>query len=148
MTTNKILIINGPNLNLLGKREPDIYGAKTLAQIIADVRVKADELNAEIDDMQSNSESEIIERIHQAMDDGTECIIINPGAFTHTSIALRDAFLSISKPFIEIHLSNVFAREAFRQRSFLSDIAVAVIAGAGAHGYELALQAAIRHLRD
>ena len=146
MATNKILIINGPNLNLLGKREPEIYGTQTLDQIIAEVRLKAAALNIEIDCLQSNSEGEIIECIHRTMDDGTDFIIINPAALTHTSIALRDAFLSVAKPFIEIHLSNVFARETFRQKSFLSDIAVAVISGAGAQGYELALQAAVRHL--
>ena len=146
MATNKILIINGPNLNLLGKREPEIYGTHTLVQIIEQVGAKAKELNVEIDHLQSNSEGEIIGRIHQTMDDKTDFIIINPGALTHTSVALRDAFLSVSKPFIEIHLSNVFAREAFRRQSFLSDIAVAVISGAGAQGYELALQAAVGHL--
>ena len=146
MATNNILIIDGPNLNLLGKREPEIYGTQTLAQIIEQVRAKAQKLNAEIDHLQSNSEAEIIGRIHQTMDDKTDFIIINPGALTHTSIALRDAFLSVSKPFIEIHLSNVFARETFRRQSFLSDIAVAVISGAGAQGYELALQAAVGHL--
>ena len=146
MATNKILIINGPNLNLLGKREPDIYGTQTLAQIIEQARAKAKELKVEIDHLQSNSEAEIIGRIHQTMDDKTDFIIINPGALTHTSVALRDAFLSVSKPFIEIHLSNVFAREAFRRQSFLSDIAVAVISGAGAQGYELALQAAVEYL--
>ena len=147
MTTNKILIINGPNLNLLGKREPEIYGTQTLDQIIGATRLKAETLDVELDHLQSNSEAEIIERIHRTMDDGTNFIIINPGAFTHTSIALRDAFLSVSKPFIEIHLSNVFAREAFRRQSFLSDIATAVISGAGAQGYELALQAAVTHLQ-
>ena len=146
MATNKILIINGPNLNLLGKREPDIYGTQTLAQIIEQARAKAKELKVEIDHLQSNSEAEVIGRIHQTMDDKTDFIIINPGALTHTSVALRDAFLSVSKPFIEIHLSNVFARETFRRQSFLSDIAVAVISGAGAQGYELALQAAVGHL--
>ena len=146
MATNNILIINGPNLNLLGKREPEIYGTQTLGQIIEQVHAKAKELNVEIDHLQSNSEAEIIGRIHQTMDDKTDFIIINPGALTHTSIALRDAFLSVSKPFIEIHLSNVFARETFRRQSFLSDIAVAVISGAGAQGYELALQAAVGHL--
>ena len=148
MATNKILIINGPNLNLLGKREPEIYGTQTLDQIIAEVRLKAAALNVEIDCLQSNCEGEIIEGIHHTMDDGTDFIIINPAALTHTSIALRDAFLSVAKPFIEIHLSNVFARETFRQKSFLSDIAVAVISGAGAQGYELALQAAVRHLNN
>ncbi len=146
MATNKILIINGPNLNLLGKREPEIYGTQTLVQIIEQVRAKAKELEVEIDHLQSNSEAEIIGRIHQTMDDKTDFIIINPGALTHTSVALRDAFLSVAKPFIEIHLSNVFAREAFRRQSFLSDIAIAVISGAGAQGYELALQAAVGHL--
>ena len=147
MATNKILIINGPNLNLLGKREPEIYGTQTLDQIIGATRLKAETLNVELDHLQSNSEAEIIGRIHRTMDDGTDFIIINPGAFTHTSIALRDAFLSVSKPFIEIHLSNVFAREAFRRQSFLSDIAAAVISGAGAQGYELALQTAVTHLQ-
>ena len=147
MTTNKILIINGPNLNLLGKREPEIYGTQTLDQIIGATRLKAETLNVELDHLQSNAEAEIIGRIHRTMDDGTDFIIINPGAFTHTSIALRDAFLSVSKPFIEIHLSNVFAREAFRRQSFLSDIATAVISGAGAQGYELALQTAVTHLQ-
>ena len=147
MPTDKILILNGPNLNLLGKREPEIYGKQTLAQIIEQAQSKAKELNVEISHMQSNSEAEIIGRIHQTMDDKTDFIIINPGALTHTSVALRDAFLSVSKPFIEIHLSNVFARETFRRQSFLSDIAVVVISGAGAQGYELALQAAVRHLR-
>ena len=147
MATNKILIINGPNLNLLGKREPEIYGTQTLDQIIGATRLKAETLNVELDHLQSNAEAEIIGRIHRTMDDGTDFIIINPGAFTHTSIALRDAFLSVSKPFIEIHLSNVFAREAFRRQSFLSDIATAVISGAGAQGYELALQTAVTHLQ-
>ena len=148
MTTNKILIINGPNLNLLGKREPKIYGTQTLEQIIVAIRLKAEGLDIELDHLQSNSESKIIEGIHKTMDDGTDFIIINPGAFTHTSIALRDAFLSVAKPFIEVHLSNVFAREAFRQQSFLSDIAVTVISGAGAQGYELALQVAVARLRN
>ncbi len=147
MTTNKILIINGPNLNLLGKREPEIYGTQTLAQIIEQVHSKAKAHNVEIDHLQSNSEADIIERIHRTMDDKTDFIIINPGALTHTSVALRDAFLSVSKPFIEIHLSNVFARETFRRQSFLSDIAVAIISGAGAQGYKLALQAAVEHLQ-
>ena len=148
MTTNKILIINGPNLNLLGKREPEIYGTQTLEQIIEKVRARAQKLKVEIDHLQSNSEGEIIGRIHRTMEDKTDFIIINPGAFTHTSVALRDALLSVSKPFIEIHLSNVFAREVFRRKSYLSDIAVAVISGAGAQGYELALQAAADRLQS
>ena len=147
MTTNKILIINGPNLNLLGKREPEIYGTQTLRQIIDGVLLKAKALDLEADHFQSNSEAEIIARIQQTLDDGTAFIIINPGAFTHTSIAIRDAFLSVAKPFIEVHLSNVFAREAFRQKSFLSDIAIAVISGAGAEGFALALQVVAKHLQ-
>lgn len=146
MATNKILIINGPNLNLLGKREPEIYGTQTLEQIIAQVCTIAEHLGVEIDHLQSNSETEIINRIHRTLDDKTDFIIINPGAFTHTSIAIRDAFLSVSKPFIEIHLSNVFARETFRRQSYLSDIAIAVISGAGAQGYELALRTAVKNL--
>lgn len=147
MAVYKILIINGPNLNLLGSREPEVYGYDTLTQILDQVNKLAPSLNAEIDHTQSNSESDIIKRIHQTMQDDTDFIIINPGALTHTSIALRDAFLSVSKPFIEVHLSNVFAREEFRQKSFLSDIAVAVISGAGAQGYQLALRCAVAQLQ-
>lgn len=147
MATYKVLIINGPNLNLLGQREPEVYGYDTLAQILDRVVQLASQLEVAVEHIQSNSEADIIKRIHQTLSDGTDFIIINPGALTHTSIALRDAFLSVSKPFIEIHLSNVFAREAFRQKSYLSDIAVAVISGAGAKGYELALQAAVAQLQ-
>jgi len=147
MATNKILIINGPNLNLLGRREPEVYGTQTLAQIIDGVRHQAEAADVAIAHFQSNSEAEIIDRIQQTFDDGTDFIIINPGAFTHTSIAIRDAFLAVAKPFIEVHLSNVFAREVFRRQSFLSDIATAVISGAGGDGYALALQVALRQLR-
>ncbi len=139
----QILIINGPNLNLLGRREPEVYGDTTLAEIMDALSATAAELGADIERFQSNVEGEIIERIHRAMDDDTRFIVINPGAFAHTSIAIRDAFLSADKPFIEVHLSNVFAREEFRRRSFLSDIAVAVISGAGKQCYELGVRAAL-----
>ena len=142
----KLLLINGPNLNLLGRREPEIYGTRTLAEIVAGVREMAAGHGADLDHFQSNSESEIIGRIQQTLDDGSDFLIINPGAFTHTSIAMRDALLGVSKPFVEVHLSNVFAREEFRRHSYLSDVAVAVIAGAGAKGYELAVLAALERL--
>lgn len=142
----ELLLINGPNLNLLGRREPEIYGTKTLAEIVAAAAEVAARHGAGLDHFQSNSESEIVGRIQRTMDDGSDFLIINPGAFTHTSVAMRDALLGVSKPFIEIHLSNVFAREEFRRRSYLSDIAVAVISGAGAKGYELAVLAALDRL--
>ena len=141
----RILILHGPNLNLLGTREPDVYGHQTLDDINDSVRQSAPD-GVEVVTLQSNAEHELIEAIHQAKPDGTDFIIINPGAFTHTSIALRDAFLSVSIPFIEVHLSNVHAREEFRQTSYLSDIAVGVITGMGAQGYELALLAALKKL--
>jgi len=142
----QILLLNGPNLNLLGRREPEIYGHDTLDDIVAATRQTATAHGATLDHLQSNEEGALIKRIHQSMDDGTDFIIINPGAFTHTSIALRDAFLSVSKPFIEVHLSNVFARETFRRRSYLSDAAIGVISGLGAKGYELAVLGALQHL--
>ncbi|MEM9622571.1 MAG: type II 3-dehydroquinate dehydratase [Pseudomonadota bacterium] len=143
----KILVLHGPNLNLLGTREPEVYGYDTLDQINARIAEAAPE-QVEISFLQSNAEHVLIDAVHQARQDGVEFIIINPGAFTHTSIALRDAFLGVSIPFIEVHLSNVHAREAFRQTSYLSDIAVAVITGLGAQGYELALAAAVARLDD
>ena len=142
----KLLVINGPNLNLLGKREPGIYGTQTLDQIHQNLIKQAADLGHQCECLQSNREYELIERIHAASNDGTEFIIINPAALTHTSIALRDALLGVGVPFIEVHLSNVHAREAFRQHSYLSDIAVGVIAGLGPQGYELALQAAGQQL--
>ena len=142
----KLLLINGPNLNLLGRREPEIYGTTTLDEIVAGVGQVAARHAAELDHFQSNSESEIVGRIQRTMDDGSDFLIINPGAFTHTSVAMRDALLAVAKPFIEVHLSNVFAREEFRRRSYLSDAAVAVISGAGAKGYELAVLAALDRL--
>ena len=140
----RILVLNGPNLNLLGSREPDHYGHDSLASI----QTKLSEQAAahEIDFFQSNAEAELIERIHRAGKDGVDFILINPAALTHTSVALRDALLGVAIPFIEIHLSNIFAREPFRHHSYLSDVAVGVISGLGAQGYELALTAALRRL--
>ena len=139
----RILLINGPNLNLLGEREPQTYGHTSLAEIEARLVKQARSAGAELIAFQSNAEHELIEQIHTAKKRGVGFIIINPGAFTHTSIALRDALLGIAIPFIEVHLSNVHGREAFRQHSYLSDIAVGVITGLGRQGYEFALQAAL-----
>ena len=136
---SKILILNGPNLNLLGEREPEIYGYESLNDISSGLNEVAKEINVELSHQQFNSEAELIEEIHLAKKDKVDFIIFNPGAFTHTSIALRDALLGVSIPFIEIHISNVFAREDFRKKSYLSDIAVGVISGHGIFGYELAL---------
>lgn len=145
---NKVLVLNGPNLNLLGRREPSIYGRDTLDDICARLAEQAAAAGIQLESLQSNSEHALIERIHAAATDGTAFILFNPAAFTHTSIALRDALLGVGIPFIEIHLSNVHAREAFRRQSYFSDIAVGVISGFGAQGYELALQAAVRHLSN
>jgi 3-dehydroquinate dehydratase-2 len=143
----KLLLLNGPNLNLLGAREPGIYGADTLADIEQRCVTLARELGPhELRCFQSNAEHVLIERIHAARPDGVEFIVINPAAFTHTSVALRDALLGVGIPFIEVHLSNVFAREPFRHHSYLSAIAVGVIGGLGAQGYELALRAADHYL--
>lgn len=139
----KLLLLNGPNLNLLGQREPNVYGTQTLDEIVAALKTQASQLQCELLSFQSNAEHELVGRIHQARSEGVDAIIINPGALTHTSIALRDALLGVSIPFIEIHLSNIFAREAFRHQSYLSDIAAGVIMGLGPMGYELALQAAL-----
>ncbi len=143
---SKILILNGPNLNLLGNREPGHYGQHTLADIEQNLNALAAAQGHSLDFFQSNAESQLIDRIHQAGRDDVEFILINPAALTHTSIALRDALLAVGIPFIEVHLSNVFAREQFRHHSYLSDVAVGVISGLGAQGYELALQAAGKHL--
>lgn len=140
--TTRLLVLNGPNLNLLGTREPEKYGTETLADIEKKLSRLAGEADARIEFLQSNAEHELVERIHAARDD-IDCIIINPGAFTHTSIAIRDALLGVAIPFIEVHLSNVHARETFRQHSYLSDIALGVITGFGAQGYEFALSAAL-----
>jgi 3-dehydroquinate dehydratase-2 len=138
---SKLLLINGPNLNLLGAREPGLYGSDTLQQITQRLQRKAAGLGHTLDTFQSNSESDLIDRIHQAMRNGVEFIILNPGAYTHTSIALRDALLGVKIPFIEVHISNIFARESFRHHSYLSDIARGTICGLGTVGYELALDA-------
>jgi len=137
-----ITILNGPNLNMLGVREPGHYGNKTLKDIESAVKSKANKLGHQLDFRQSNAEHEIVEMIHGAFDHHVDFIIINPAAFTHTSVAIRDALLATKIPFIEVHLSNVHAREPFRAHSYFSDIAVGVICGLGATGYELALQAA------
>jgi 3-dehydroquinate dehydratase-2 len=141
----KVLVINGPNLNMLGRREPATYGSQNLQQIISNLSNYATSIELSLTHVQSNAEHELIDTIHDAFEK-IDFIIINPGAFTHTSIALRDALLSVSIPFIEVHLSNVHAREAFRHHSYLSDIAQGVICGLGAQGYEFALAAAKQYL--
>lgn len=141
-----LLLLNGPNLNLLGSREPAVYGSITLDQIVARLTAIAREAGHNLSAIQSNSEAELIDSIHKAPKEHVALILINPAAFTHTSVALRDALSGVSIPFIEIHLSNVHAREAFRHHSFFSDIAVGTITGFGAMGYELALRAAIDRL--
>lgn len=138
-----ILVLNGPNLNLLGEREPDVYGADTLADINQRLEQMAHDAGHHLLCMQSNAEYELVERVQDARHEGVNFIIINPAAFTHTSVALRDALAAVEIPFIEVHLSNTHAREEFRQHSYFSDLAVGVICGLGAQGYELALQAAI-----
>jgi 3-dehydroquinate dehydratase II len=143
-----ILLLNGPNLNLLGLREPGIYGLATLPDIEAKLEKIARADGHTLTSFQSNAEHELIAKIHAAKRDGIAFVIINPGAFTHTSIALRDAFLGVAVPFIEVHLSNVYAREAFRHHSHLSDIAVGCIVGLGPIGYELALEAACARLKN
>lgn len=142
-----ILVLHGPNLNLLGSREPNIYGHTTLEDIKQTLTVQAQASGAELSAFQSNSESELINRIHQAGADNTDFIIINPAAFTHTSVALRDAILGVNIPFIEVHISNVHAREEFRAHSFFSDKAVGVICGLGTQGYEFALSSALVQLK-
>lgn len=142
----KLLVLNGPNLNLLGSREPEHYGRTGLEDIQRQLQALAQKAGHELEAFQSNAEHALVEHIHAAGRDGIAFIIINPAAFTHTSVALRDALLGVKIPFIEVHLSNVHAREAFRSHSYFSDIAVGVISGLGTQGYELALQAALQHL--
>ncbi len=142
----RVLLLNGPNLNLLGSREPGIYGAETLESIEKRAAEVARELGHELRAFQSNAEHELIDRIQRAPADGFAFLVFNPAAFTHTSVALRDAIAAVRLPFIEVHLSNTYAREPFRRHSYFSDIAVGVIAGLGAFGYELAVRAAARHL--
>ena len=142
----KLLVLHGPNLNLLGKREPEHYGAVDLPAIDNRLRSLAREAGHELDCFQSNAEHELVERIHAAAEASVAFILFNPAAFTHTSVALRDALLAVAIPFIEVHLSNVYRREDFRHHSYFSDIAVGIIAGLGAQGYELALAAAVYRL--
>ncbi len=143
-----LLLINGPNLNLLGSREPGVYGETKLADVESRLTSLASERGHDLQCFQSNAEHEIVDRIQQAASDKADFILLNPGAFTHTSISIRDALLAVSIPFIEIHLSNVFAREDFRHNSYFSDIAAGCLFGLGAYGYELALEAATRQLED
>ncbi len=141
-----ILVLNGPNLNLLGTREPEIYGSETLDTIRDRLTLMGNEAGHSVKFVQSNAEHELVAELHRARDAGTDFLIINPAAFTHTSVALRDAILGIAIPFIEVHITNIYTREEFRQNSYFSDIALGVISGLGAQGYELALQAAIAHI--
>lgn len=143
-----ILVLNGPNLNLLGAREPHIYGHTTLADINQNLAEQSQAAGLTLETLQSNAEHVLIERIQAAMNDDTAFIIINPGAFTHTSVAIRDAFAAAAKPFIEVHISNIHAREAFRRHSYLSDIALGVICGLGIYGYEAALWRAIQYIKE
>ncbi|NIL95115.1 MAG: type II 3-dehydroquinate dehydratase [Woeseiaceae bacterium] len=142
------LLLNGPNLNLLGTREPEVYGAMRLDDIEANCIELAEELGHSLECYQSNAEHELVDRVQKAAKDGIEFILLNPGAFTHTSVALRDALLAVDIPFIEIHLSNTFAREEFRHMSYFSDVAKGCVIGLGAMGYELALQAAAQIIAD
>jgi 3-dehydroquinate dehydratase-2 len=144
----RILLLNGPNLNLLGSREPDVYGTDTLVAIEQHLARLANEAGHEVSAFQSNAEHELIERLHAAPKAGVAFVIFNPGAFTHTSVALRDALLAVRLPFIEVHLSNTYARESFRSHSYFSDIALGCIVGLGPIGYEFALRAAIRKLQS
>lgn len=142
-----ILVLHGPNLNLLGTREPEHYGRDTLDDINRRLKQQAAEAAAELDCFQSNSEAELVTRIQQARAEGVNFIVINPAAYTHTSVAMRDALAAVGIPFVEVHLSNIFAREPFRHHSYFSDLAVGMIGGLGAMGYELALAFALKHLK-
>ena len=143
----KYMLLNGPNLNLLGTREPEIYGSETLQDIETNLLAIAKEVNCHLICHQSNAEHELVDLVHSARDEEVKCIIINPGALTHSSIALRDALSGVGIPFIEIHISNIYAREDFRQVSYLSDIAQGVISGLGIEGYELALKTAFKKFK-
>jgi 3-dehydroquinate dehydratase II len=143
-----ILLLNGPNLNMLGTREPDLYGAQTLDDIVNNLTQLAANSGLSLEHHQDNSEAGLIDKIHSANNNSTKYIIINPAAFTHTSVALRDAMLAVGIEFTEIHLSNVYKREDFRKQSYFSDIAQGVISGFGAQGYEFALSAAIKHIKS
>ncbi|WP_109042129.1 type II 3-dehydroquinate dehydratase [Azospira sp. I13] len=144
----RLLVLHGPNLNLLGTREPHIYGSTTLADINRALAVRAETAGVELEGFQSNHEGALIERIHAARDQGVRYIIINPAAYTHTSVALRDALAAVGIPFVEVHLSNVFARESFRHHSYFSDLAIGVISGLGAEGYSLALEFLLSRLNS
>ena len=137
------LLLNGPNLNLLGTREPEVYGETTLEEVVEKLSNISSKSGHELISIQSNAEHELVDQIHRAKDEDVKCIIFNPGAFTHSSISLRDALAGTEIPFIEVHISNIYSREEFRQKSFLSEIAVGVISGLGVEGYELALKVAI-----
>ena len=141
---SKFMLLNGPNLNLLGSREPEIYGSVTLEEIEKKLGLMASESGHELISYQSNAEHDLVEQIHLAKKEDVKCIIFNPGAFTHSSIAIRDALSGVEIPFIEVHISNIYSREDFRQKSFLSDIAEGVISGLGVEGYELALDSGIK----
>jgi 3-dehydroquinate dehydratase-2 len=141
-----VLVINGPNLNLLGTREPELYGRETLQDIEQRLRAIAEGSQVGLEFFQSNDEGDLVDRIHQAARDGVDFILINPAAYTHTSVAIRDALAAVRIPFIEVHLSNIHAREAFRQHSYVSDLAIGTICGLGSQGYELALAYALREL--
>ncbi|MBX9401709.1 type II 3-dehydroquinate dehydratase [Lysobacter sp. BMK333-48F3] len=142
----QLLVLHGPNLNLLGTREPEVYGRTTLAEIDADLRARAEAAGHRLDSLQSNAEHALVDRIQAARGDGTALILINPAAFTHTSVAIRDALAAVAIPFIEIHLSNPHTREPFRRHSYVSDLAVGVVCGFGADSYRYALEAAIKRL--
>jgi len=142
----KLLVLHGPNLNLLGTREPEVYGRTTLAEIDADLAARAQAAGHDLESLQTNSELALIERVQAAREDGTDFILINPAAFTHTSVAIRDALAAVAIPFVEVHLSNPHAREPFRHTSFFSDLAVGTIAGFGADSYRYALEAALARL--
>lgn len=141
-----VLVINGPNLNTLGTREPEVYGTTTLADIEASLKAQASEAGVSVEAFQSNHEGDIVDRLHAARDEGVRFVIINPGAFTHTSVAIRDAFAAVMIPFVEVHISNVHAREEFRKHSYLSDLAIGVLTGFGAYGYTMAMDFVIGRL--
>lgn len=141
-----VLVINGPNLNTLGTREPEVYGTTTLADIEAALKAHGAKAGLSVETFQSNHEGEIVDRLHAARDEGVRFVIINPGAFTHTSVAIRDAFAAVRIPFVELHISNVHAREEFRKHSYLSDLAVGVLTGFGAYGYTMAMDFVIDRL--
>ncbi len=144
----KILLLNGPNLNMLGTREPEIYGSLSLPDIEKQLQEKASEHQIELNTFQSNAEHELVDRIQQSINQGVKFILINPAAFTHTSVAIRDALASVRLPFIEIHLSNPHAREPFRKQSYFSDLAVWIIAGFGVNSYLMAFESAVKHLKQ